>query len=174
MLWLIALFTCGSVENDSCYDYRALKKDYATVFLNIEYFEPVVMITSEGKMELRNDSAAERFICFSLLGKNKGSYDVIAWDALDDTYIGQGRISDRVPLGIFSRQYNSYEYPNKFYSKPDYGSSYESDTTYIVDILRVLDCHGRWLKVEYESDGIKKEGWFPPEMQCDNVYSTCS
>lgn len=132
------------------------------------------MITSEGKMELRNDSAAETFICFTLLGKSNGSYDVIAWDALDLTYIGQGRISDRVPLGIFSRQYNSREHPNKFYSKPDYGSSYESDTTYIVDMLRVLDCHGGWRKVEYESDGVKKGGWFPPEMQCDNVYSTCS
>lgn len=78
-----------------------------------------------------------------------------------------------MPLGIFSRQYNSYEHPNKFYSKPDYGSSYESDTTYIVDILRVLDCHGRWLKVEYEIDGVKKGGWFPPEQECGYVYTTC-
>lgn len=174
MLMLLMSFTSSVVEKTSCYEFRNYENNYATVFLDYEYFEPVEMITPEGKTVLRNDSAEERFICFSLLGKSNGSYDVIAWDALDNTYIGQGRISDRVPLGIFSRQYNSYENPNKFYSKPDYGSSYESDTTYIVDILRVLDCHGRWLKVEYESEGIKKGGWFPPEMQCDNVHSTCS
>lgn len=171
---LLMLFTSNVVEKNSCYDYRNLKKDYATVFLDCEYFEPVDMITSEGKMELRNDSAAETFICFTLLGKSNGSYDVIAWDALYETYIGQGRISNRVPLGVFSRQYDPSHSPNRFYKSPSYDSEFYPDTTYIVDILRVLDCHGRWLKVEYEIDGVKKGGWFPPEQQCGYVYTTCS
>ncbi len=174
MLLLFMSFTCSGVGQNPSYEFRDYEKKYATVFLDYEYFEPIEMITPEGKTLLRNDSIEGRYIHFSLLGKGEESYDVIAWDTLDDTYLGSGTISNQVPLGICSRQYNPHERPNKFYSKPDYSSPYELDTTYIVDVLRVFDFNGTWLKVEYEIEGVKRVGWFPPEMQCANVYSTCS
>lgn len=173
IFWFIVLSASGRTDKKN---FRDFEKKYPTVFLDMEYFEPIELKTPESKVKLKNDTTVidGQFYLFTLLQKKDGMYDVIVWDALFETYIGEGKISDDVPLCIFSKQYMPAEFPNKFYNNPSYDSEYISDTTYIVEQMKVLDCHGRWLKVEYEGENGKTTGWYPPEMQCSSVYTTCS
>ena len=45
---------------------------------------------------------------------------------------------------------------------------------YNPEMYEVVDFEGKWLKVKTKINGKNYEGWLSPEMQCSNVYSTCS
>lgn len=146
--------------------------NYPTVFLDIHYKGIVQLVDGNKTIRLQNNDLEENFILFSLIKKVDNSFEVIAWNSLDESYIGTGKIHSDAPIGIYSRQY-SPDAPIRLYADHSLNSSFVSDTTYHNEGLRVVDVYKKWLKVKMLINGKVHIGWLSPNMQCTLVYTTC-
>jgi hypothetical protein len=149
--------------------------NFVTVFLDIEFSGEVqVFDKPNGKVvkTLKNNIDEEDFIMFDLLKKNDNMFYIVAYSSLGENVIIKGWIYKNNRLGIFSSTYNRdfilYKEPN------NRKKIVAIDKEYNPDMYEVIDFEGRWLKIKAKINSEIYKGWIPPEMQCSNVYSTCS
>lgn len=148
--------------------------NYPTVFLNPDYTGIVQLVDSNKIIQLQNNVLESNYILFSLMKKEDNSYEVIAWNSSDESYIGTGKIHSDAPICIYSRQYIPKENPLRLYADHSLNSSFVSDTIYRTEALGVVDVYKKWLQIKILINGKEHIGWLPPNMQCANVYSTCN
>jgi hypothetical protein len=87
-------------------------------------------------------------------------------------FIAKGWIKKDKNIGIYSR---AYDQPLKLYSAPDKDSKVNCIINeYNPEMYIVIDCIGEWLKVKTILHGKEYIGWLSPDMQCCDVYTTCS
>lgn len=120
--------------------------------------------------ELKHDSEAEDFIRFTVINRNDSMFYVEACYSIKG-FISKGWVKKDKLLGIYSR---AYDKNMKLYSEPNRSSSIVYQEGYKPEMYNVIDSHGQWLKIKLTVKGKVYEGWMPPEIQCSNVYSTCS
>ena len=147
--------------------------NYPTVFLDIDYKGIVQLVDGDKTIRLQNNDVEENYILFSLLKKDDNSFEVIAWNSLDESYIGTGKIHADAPICIYSRQYTPEKDPLRIYADHSLNSSFVSDTTYRNESFRVVDVYKKWLQIKILINGMEHTGWLPPDMQCPLVYTTC-
>lgn len=147
------------------------------MFLDIEYKGTVHIYDRPGGKiitTLKNDIDNENFVKFNIFQDNDSMFQVSAFYSLnEDSIITTGWIKKFDKLCTFSREYKDlilYKYP---YSEK-YKIIIPEKIAYSVDMWIVTDSQGEWVKVKATVDGKKYEGWLSPEMQCCNVYTTCS
>jgi hypothetical protein len=100
---------------------------------------------------------------------------VIAYHSLEEDTIVKGWILRNNHFGIYDRMYRPEERPLILYKNPNETSQIIVKKTYYDPVMHeVIDFSGNWLKIRTKINGKIYEGWLPPEMQCCNVYSTCS
>ena len=146
------------------------------MFLDIEYKGTVHIYDRPGGKiitTLKNDIDNENFVTFNILQDSDTMFQVSAFYTLnEDSIISTGWIKKNDNLGIFTRGYGDlmlYKSPNK-----EEKVIVPENSVYSINMWIVTDSQGEWLKVKATVDGKKYEGWLSPEMQCCNVYSTCS
>ncbi len=113
----------------------------------------------------------EDYIGFEILYRNDSMFYVSAYYAIKG-FISKGWIKKDKHIGIYSSAYNC---SLKLYIKP----TKKSRISYIIKeydpkMLIVIDCFRNWLKVKTTVRGKIYIGWMSRDMQCCNVYSTCS
>lgn len=147
----------------------------ACVFLNIDFKGAKPLFDKPGGKTikyLKNDFKNEKCIVFTILDKNDSMFFVHAQDALDNKFIAKGWIKKDKNIGIYSRAYSS---ALKLYNAPNKASKVNCIINeYNPEMYIVIDCIGEWLKVKTTLHGKLFIGWMAPDMQCCNVYSTCS
>lgn len=147
----------------------------ACVFLNIDFRgeKPIFdKPCSKAIKYLKHNLKDENYVVFKILDKNDSLFYVQAEYSIDNEFIAKGWIRKDMNIGIYSRAYNI---PLKLYSAPDNGSKVKyTFNEYNPEMYVVIDCIGEWLKVKIVVHGKKYIGWMSPDMQCCNVYSTCS
>lgn len=153
-------------------------KNVATIFLDIDFTEAINLYDKpDGKViaTLKNNIEEENFVLFSLLQKNDSMFYVVAYHSLEENTIAKGWVFRNCHLGIYSRIYNPEVRPLILYKTPnDTLQIVAKNTEYNPDMYEVVDFEGTWLKVKIQINKNVYQGWIPPEMQCSNVYSTCS
>lgn len=147
---------------------------YPTVFLDIDYNGIVQLVDGNKTIRLQNNDLEENFILFSLIKKIDNSFEVIAWNSYDESYIGTGKIHSNTPICIYTKENNPEKNPIRLYADHSLNSSFVSDTTYSIEALRVVDVYKKWLKVKMLINGKVHIGWLSPDMQCPLVYTTCN
>jgi hypothetical protein len=123
--------------------------------------------------KIKNDISNESFINLELVDKNDSMFLVIAYQPNYETK--KGWIKKSSTLGIYTRNYSNE--PIVLYREPNYSKKKYIINNYDFTIMcHVLDfsINNKWIKIRIKSKGRVYEGWIPPEMQCANVYSTCS
>jgi hypothetical protein len=61
------------------------------------------------------------------------------------------------------------------YSKPDINSRPQMTLNeYVYLLFKIKACHGDWMYVKKEYNGIEYIGWLAKTNQCANPYSTCN
>ena len=150
--------------------------NYPTVFLDIHYKGIVQLVYGNKTIRLQNNDLEENYILFSLIKKVDNSFEVIAWNSLDESYIGTGKIHSNAPICIYTKENNPEKNPIRLYADHSLNSSFVSDTTYSIEALRVVvvDVYKKWLKVKMLINGKEHIGWLSPDMQCPLVYTTCN
>lgn len=149
-------------------------RNYPVVFLELSYSGIVKLEREDDTIFLKNNDKEENYILFSLLRKNKQWFEVVAWNSLDESYIGQGCIQLSTPIFIYSNEYNPQINPLKLYFEPTFDSPYIEYKTYTIDAFEVVDVYKKWLKIRISiNDGLYFV-WLSPNNQCANVYSTCN
>ena len=146
--------------------------DYPTVFLDLDYYGIVQLVDGNKTIRLQNNDLEENFILFSLIKKVDNSFEVIAWNSYDESYIGKGKIHSDAPICIYSTQ-SPQDNSQRLYADHSLKSSFVSDTTYHNEALRVVDVYKKWLKVKMLINGKEHIGWLSPDLQCPLVYTTC-
>lgn len=145
----------------------------SAAFIDIEYKGPIPLYDKpDGKVitYMKHDFANESFIHFEIT-KKKGKMIHIKAYTIDLVY-PHGWINIDSHIGIYSRAYNG---GLKLYSSPNDKSAVQSIIQeYDPEMYTVIDCQGEWLKVKRILHGKTYMGWMSPDMQCPNVYSTCS
>ena len=147
------------------------------IFLDIDYTGAVNIYDKPGGktiQSLKHDMEDENFLMFTILQKNDSMFLVNAYYSIpqfDSTSV-TGWIKKNNKLEIYSRAYNE---PLILYTYPDKNKGVKTILKeYYPDMWIVTDCHKNWLKVKAMIEGKLYEGWISPEMQCCNVYTTCS
>lgn len=121
---------------------------------------------------LKHNFKEEFYINLDILDKNDSMFYVRAYCHSDGTTIKGWIIKDNI-IGIYSRGYIGN--PLTLYSQPNLKSkSIYRFNDNISNMYIVIDCIGQWLKVKTRYKGKLYIGWMSPDMQCCNVYSTCS
>ena len=141
--------------------------NYPTVFLDIHYKGIVQLVYGNKTIRLQNNDLEENYILFSLIKKVDNSFEVIAWNSLDESYIGTGKIHSNAPICIYTKENNPEKNPIRLYADHSLNSSFVSDTTYSIEALRVVvvDVYKKWLKVKMLINGKEHIGWLSPDMQ---------
>lgn len=160
---------------NSCLFAQNDLKCNACVFLNIDFKGAKPLFDKPcGKTikYLKHKLKDENYVTLRILNKNDSMFYVKAEYAIDGELIANGWIRKDMNIGIFSRAYNN---PLKLYSTPDKASKVNCIINdYNPEMYVVIDCIGEWLKVKIVLHRKKFIGWMSPDMQCCNVYSTCS
>lgn len=91
----------------------------------------------------------------------------------DSLYIKlyEGTIIDTTCLYVYSSQYTS---PLSLYSHPNSCKPQELCNVDINEPLYIKDVYGTWLKVQFQINQRRYEGWIPSNEYCSNPYSTCN
>lgn len=95
-------------------------------------------------------------------------------NAIDESYIGKGRIPASTPIFVYSNNYTPETNPLKLYLEPTVDSPYIEDRLYTTAGFAVVDVYERWLKIKININNTIYFVWLAPHNQCANVYSTCS
>jgi len=152
--------------------------NFVSVFLNIDYKGSIdVFDKPNGKIikSLKNDFEGEDFVMFDLLHKNDSMFFVISYYSTSDSIIAKGWIHKSKYISIYTRANDAVNRPLILYKYPNNTSQIVAkDMEYNIDMYEVIDFEGRWLKIKAKINGKIYEGWIPPEMQCSNVYTTCT
>jgi len=120
---------------------------------------------------LKQDFKNEDYITFEIIDKNDSMFYVSASYEIAG-FISKGWIKKDCNIGIYSRAYDT---PLKLYTNPNTTSKISCIIKeYNPNMYIVIDCIGQWLKVKTIYKGKLYIGWMSPDMQCCNVYSTCS
>lgn len=150
----------------------------ATIFLDINFSEGInIYDKPNGKVITTTQNSVEKedFVLFDLLHKTDSLFYVVAYHSLDESTIAKGWILKNKRLGIYSRAYDAENHPLVLYECPDDTSQIVAKKAYYDPVMyEVVDFEGKWLKIRAIINDITYQGWIPPEMQCSNVYSTCS
>lgn len=167
LLFLISTYTVFPQKENIC---------NASIFLDIDYAGIITMYDEPGgriSKRLKNDIEGENILQFNLLQRNDTMFYVSAYYSMnEDSVIARGWIKKNKHLGIYSR---AYDKPLLLYNSSSKKSGIKNKIdNYNPEMYIVIDCLNNWLKVKTIINGKYYEGWIPPEMQCSNVYSTCS
>ena len=185
IIFIAVLLSCANkvtqdkeISEEDMTNQSELYENVATVFLDI-YFtgEIYVYDKPDGKIikTLKNNIEETNFVMLDLLQKNDSMFYVIAYNSLEEDTITRGWIMKSHHLGTYSRAYAPEIDPLILYENPnDTLQIVVKDTVYNPEVYEVVDFEGKWLKVKTKINGKNYEGWLSPEMQCSNVYSTCS
>ena len=185
IIFIAVLLSCANkvtqdkeISEENMTNQSELYENVATVFLDIDFTgEIYVYDKPDGKIikTLKNNIEETNFVMLDLLQKNDSMFYVIAYNSLEEDTITRGWIMKSHHLGIYSRMYTPEIDPLILYKNPnDTLQIVVKDTVYNPDVYEVIDFEGKWLKVKTKINGKNYEGWLSPEMQCSNVYSTCS
>lgn len=149
---------------------------YPTTFISIDSNTTVQLVMNDTIIELKNSPYDDNGICFSLILQTKKWYIVAAWKVIDAStlFVGIGKILSSTPIRIFSRAYDAEVNPLKLYKEPSYASQYISEFNYHAEELKVIGFSKKWLYIEIVINNKIHRGWISPDMQCANIYSTCS
>lgn len=184
-IFIAVLLSCANkvtqdkeISEENMTHQSELYENVATVFLDIDFTgEIYVYDKPDGKIikTLKNNIEETNFVMLDLLQKNDSMFYVIAYNSLDGDTITRGWIMKSHHLGTYSRAYAPEIDPLILYKNPnDTLQIVVKDTVYNPEVYEVVDFEGKWLKVKTKINGKNYEGWLSPEMQCSNVYSTCS
>lgn len=185
IIFIAVLLSCANkvkqdkeISEEDMTNQSELYENVATVFLDIDFTgEIYVYDKPDGKIikTLKNNIEETNFVMLDLLQKNDSMFYVIAYNSLEEDTITRGWIMKSHHLGIYSRMYTPEIDPLILYENPnDSLQIVAKDTEYNPEMYEVVDFEGKWLKVKTKINGKNYEGWLSPEMQCSNVYSTCS
>lgn len=145
----------------------------SAAFIDIEYKDSILLYDKPGGkviQYLKHNFENEAYIHFKIL-KKKGKMLYVKASTIDSVY-PNGWININSHIGVYSRAYNR---GLKLYSLPNEKSKVQSTIKeYDNDMYTVIDCCGDWLKVKRILHGKTYIGWMPPEMQCADLYTTCS
>lgn len=128
--------------------------------------------------ELLVDSASNAFYIVDIIGSSNNRFlvNIMSSDtdsqplSMDSVWISKSNVG----VGLTTTRINN-EPKIPLYNKPSYSSSYSilpTDAAY--NIVQVLECDGKWLKIRFCNKGKEMIGWIAPENQCINMYSMCS
>jgi hypothetical protein len=174
MIDMIRIIMCLFLFNYA-YSIQNVERFKIDVFLDINYEgEKLLYDKPGGKIiyELKHNTNEVDFIGFTILNKNDSMFYVSVQHAIDGELLMKGWIKKDEHICVYSRAYNN---PLKLYDLPQNTSEVSCVIEeYNPDSYIVIDCEGQWLKVKTVFKGIEYSGWMSPEMQCSNVYSTCS
>jgi len=121
---------------------------------------------------LKHNLKEEFYINLDILDRIDSMFYVRAYCDFDGTTLKGWIIKDSL-IGIYSRGYKGN--PLILYYQPNLASKKIcSLNANIFAMYIVLDCIGKWLKVKATYKGKFYIGWMSSDMQCCNVYSTCS
>lgn len=185
IIFIAVLLSCANkvtqdkeISEEDMTHQSELYENVATVLLDIDFTgEIYVYDKPDGKIikTLKNNIEETNFVMLDLLQKNDSMFYVIAHNSLEEDTITRGWIMKSHHLGIYSRMYTPEIDPLILYENPnDTLQIVVKDTVYNPKMYEVVDFEGKWLKVKTKINGKNYEGWLSPEMQCSNVYSTCS
>ena len=185
IIFIAVLLSCANkvtqdkeISEEDMTNQSELYENVATVFLDIDFTgEIYVYDKPDGKIikTLKNNIEETNFVMLDLLQKNDSMFYVIAYNSLEGDTITRGWIMKSHHLGTYSRAYAPEIDPLILYKNPnDTLQIVVKDTVYNPEMYEVVDFEGKWLKVKTKINGKNYEGWLSPEMQCSNVYSTCS
>ena len=159
---------------------RVVHKDtsFLTVFLDYEFSGEVQVFDKPNGMivkTVKNNFEAEDNIMFDLLERNDSMFYVVVYWSMYNEFVIKGWICKSKYISIHTRANDAVNRPLILYKNPDNTSQIVAiDKEYNPEVYEVIDFKGRWLKIKAKINGKIYEGWIPPDMQCSNVYSTCS
>lgn len=119
---------------------------------------------------LKHNLEDEDYIGFKIISRNDSMFYVEAYYSIKG-FIAKGWIKKDKYLGIYAR---SYDTNLKLYKEPGVNSEILASEEYNPCMYQVIDSSGGWLKIKAKIKNKTYEGWISPDMQCANVYSTCS
>ena len=148
---------------------------YPCAFIDIDYYGLIPLLDSpdgDTLLLVQNDSITENYHYVALIDQASTFFKVILLDSFWEKE-GEGWLSNE-HIQIFDRMYSSDD-PLILYSKPDINSP----PVYVVDTysfysLQVIGFSDKWLKIRFFSEKKDVIGWLSPEMQCCNIFTTCS
>lgn len=149
------------------------ERNAVDIFMDIDYDGIKYLYNTPGGRvikKLQHNIEGEDFILFSIIGRNDSMFHVKAYYSMKG-YISDGWIKKDKHLGIYSR---AYDRNLKLHKEPNTKSSIICEERYKPEMYIVIDSYGQWLKIKVVINGKEHKGWISPEMQCANVYSTCS
>ncbi|HEU4551362.1 MAG TPA: hypothetical protein VFS25_00945, partial [Chitinophaga sp.] len=112
----------------------------------------------------------EDYLILHIIEESDSTFDVSAALAING-YVASGRVKKSDVLGVYSRAYSG---KLVIHETPQKGSKKRLISIKDNEFLTVLSCRSKWVEVFFSSAGKGYVGWLPPEMQCDNPYSTCN
>lgn len=185
VFYFVLLLSCGNVASKKGVKEVVINvplseqpKNIATIFLDIDFTETINLYDRpDGKIvaTLKNNIKEENFVLFSLLQKNDSMFYVIAYHSLKEDIIERGWVFKNSHFGIYSRANDAVNRPLILYKNPnDTSQIVAKKTEYDPAMYEVIDFEEKWLKIKTKINNKTYQGWLPPEMQCSNVYSTCS
>lgn len=160
---------------NTCSFSQSKSKLNACTFLDVSYKGSVEVFEKPGGKSLiciNNDIDSSDYMQFLITDKNDSMFFVNVNHAIDGSFITKGWIRKTNSIGIYS---SVYDKELKLYESPNKNSKVQCIVKeYSPEMYIVKDCVDNWLLVEITLNGIKYLGWMSPDMQCCNVFSTCS
>lgn len=140
--------------------------------LDHENTRPIPLVYSPGggiRYRIQNDSANDDYFSLAINGYANGFFLVTP---VSIARRGEEAWIAREHVRVFARNYST---SLTLHAQPRADSPPQA----VVEdwwngLYSVLRCDGAWLYVGATIDGQSYEGWMPPEMQCDNPYTTCN
>ena len=116
-----------------------------------------------------NDTISENYYSLEIT-EMRGEWSYVhAYSMLDTNKVGWIKTKY---LGIYTRNYSE---DLLLYVQPTKNSKVKCVfKEWLSDLWEIKDCSNRWLYIIKKIHGKTIEGWLPPEMQCDNPYTTCN
>lgn len=148
-------------------------KKTVPIFMDIDYKGEKNLYDQPGGSVIKNlkhNLEEEDYIGFNIISRNDSVFYVEAYYSIKG-FISKGWIKKDKYLGIYAR---NYDVKMKLYKEPNINSKVLWHEEYNPSMYEVIDSSGEWLKIKVVTKNKTYEGWIPPEMQCANVYSTCS
>lgn len=134
------------------------------------YDKPYGSATKIFQQDFTNDD----YLILTISKDTLGYFRVYISNALTPENGKTGWIKKTREIGTFARNYE----PNdtlKLYSKPEVRSKVQSIVPeWTNQLYTISKCVKNWVYVTLEYKGQMKEGWLPPDKQCDNPYTTCN
>jgi hypothetical protein len=155
---------------------KGIKKCNCTVLLNPDYTGSINLYQSpngKSSTEIRHNERDEDYIIFEVK-KSTDRYFFVSANYSINGYIADGWIKKSNLLGVYSRKYEEND-SLVLYKFPDRNLEANSVIKkYNIEFLKVIDCDYNWVRVQFKIGDKIYSGWIPPEMQCNNPYTTCN